>query len=504
MMQLSTRELLIRAKARQAPRIPVDYEALLRAMFGPSRDGVARGPVPTQRKFIESKARNKAFKGMAGVAKTTSLCASMFLRALFQPNFQGAIGRLDYNKLMGTTYKAFEAMVNRVNPDLIIDRDKTPPMKLYIQQPGGIGIAQIDFIGLKEYPGSYEWHRVGVDEADECDMTVIEGLKTRLRAPCPPEYQNDYGVDMVFNPPDEVHWIYQACTGKNAQGKQVQEPTFTLFEPQYGENDGNLPANYSEENFRGLPQDMLMRLKYGQWGASFPGEGVFRGSFNTSVHIRPDLRYEDSQPLLRFWDFGFGHPACIWAQMDEHMRLRVLREVLGENIEAKAFVEHCKAVTTLHFPQAGACLDFGDPAAKQKKDTGSTLEVLAGQGVELIYMDGMSIEEGLRRTRFLLEQLWAGEPALTISKKGAPLTCRMFQGGYYKHKTTGRPVKDGFYDHLADALRYGVTNLYDPLGRPMALPETAASNYVARFAQGADVPDTIEYDGRDDRPGWDR
>jgi hypothetical protein len=497
-MNLSTRELLVRAKARGEVRIPLDYETLLRKMLGPGRDGVERGPVPTQRKFIESKARNKAFKGMAGVAKTTSLCASMFLRALFQPNFQGAIGRLDYNKLMGTTYKSFEAMVNRVNPDLIIDRDKTPPLKLYIQQPGGIGISQIDFIGLKEYPGSYEWHRVAVDEADECDLTVIEGLKTRLRAPCPPEYQDDYGVDMVFNPPDEIHWIYSACTGRNAQGKIIQEPTFTLFEPKYGENDSNLPQNYSTENFRGLPNDMLMRLKFGNWGASFPGQGVFHGSFSSNVHVRPVIPFDPTLPLFRWWDFGFGHPSCVWAQADEHFRIRILREVLGENIEAKAFIQHCIGVTNQHFPEAQGILDFGDPAAKQKKDTGSTLQVLDGQGINLIYLDGMTIEEGLRRIRFLLEQLWAGEPAITISKMGAPLTVRMFQGGYYKHKTTGRPVKDGFYDHLADAIRYGITNIFDAEGRPQALPDRLAQ---AGFdVQGADFPDSLEFGSS----GWDR
>lgn len=471
-MQLSNRELLIRAKARGEVRLPVNYEALLRKMLGPGRDGVERGPVPTQRKFIESKARNKAFKGMAGVAKTTSLCASMLLRALTQPNFQGAIGRLDYNKLMGTTAKSFEMMVNRVNPDLIIDRDKTPPMKLYLQQPGGIGIAQIDFIGLKEYPGSYEWHRVAVDEADECELSVIEGLKTRLRAPCAPEYQNDYGVDMVFNPPDEIHWIYSACTGKDAQGRIVQEPTFTLFEPAFGENDQNLPANYSEENFKGLPQDMLMRLKFGQWGASFPGEGVFKGSFSTNVHVRSKLGYLDRYPLLRFWDFGFRHPSCLWFQIDHMGRLRGLWEILGENLEARAFARHCKAVTNTKFPQAQHIVDFGDPAAKQKKDTGSTLEVLNEEGIELVFMDGMTIEEGLRRIRFLLEQLVQGEPQILLSKEGMPLTIRMFQGGYYKHKTTGRPVKDGFYDHIADALRYGVTNLFDANGRSIGLPSS--------------------------------
>lgn len=496
-MNLTTRELLIRAKARGQVKVDLDYESLLRKMFGSSPDGVIRGPIPTQRKYLESRARNKAFKGMAGVAKTSTGVASMFLRALFQPNFRGAVGRFDYNKLLGTTYKRFEEMVNRVNPDLIIDRDKTPPAKWYIQQPikdqnGDPCIAEIDFIGLKEYPGSYEWHRVFVDEADECDLSIVEGLKTRLRAPCAPEYAKDYGVDMAFNPPDEVHWIYPACTGLNHKGDRVQEPTFTLFEPTYGENDQNLPENYFEDNFKGLPPDLVDRLKFGKWGASFPGEAVFKDSFYTHMHVRDFIPFDERFPLIIWLDFGFRHPSCHWVQMDQYSRVRILREKLGENQEVRDFIRDVKMETNVKFPRAQkGVLYIGDPAAKQKKDTGSTLSVLGEEGVELMFLDGMSIEEGLRRVRYVLSDTAKGEPRLLISRRDCPLTVRMFQGGYYKHKTTGRPVKDGFYDHLADDIRYGITNLFEADGRPSALPDP---DYLGGAGSlKVEVPDSLEY-----------
>lgn len=484
-MNLSTRELLIRAKARGEVRIELDYEKLLQRMLGGP-------PVRTQRKYIESRARNKAYKGMAGVAKTSTGVASMLLRALFQPNFKGAVGRYDYNKLLGTTAKRMEEMVNRLNPDLIIDRDKTPPMKWYIQQPGGIGIAEIDFIGLKEYPGSYEWHRVFVDEADECDRATIEGLKTRLRAPCDPLYEHDYGVDIAFNPPDEVHWIYEACTGLNRKGDKVQEPSFELFEPVVGENDKNLPKDYFETNFAGLPQDMIDRLKFGKWGASFPGEAVFKDSFYTHIHVRDVLHFNPHAPVILWLDFGFRHPSCHWVQLDEHNRVRILREKLGENLEVRDFIRDVKAETNLHFPQAQGTLYIGDPAAKQKKDTGSTLQVLGEEGVELMFLEGMSIEEGLRRVRYVLGDMAKGEPRLLVSRRGCPLTIRMFQGGYYKHPTTGKPVKDGFYDHLADDIRYGITNLFEADGRPSALPDPDyLGGYEATGGRG--IPESIEY-----------
>lgn len=484
-MQLSQRELLIRAKARARGKlnVPLDYEVLLKLMLGGD-------PLPTQRAYIESQANNKAFKGMAGVSKTSTLCASILLRALFQPDFMGAIGRYDYNKLLGTTYKRCEEMINRINPDLIIDRDKTPPLKWWIQQPGG-GIAQIDFIGLKEYPGSYEWHRVAVDEADECELDVVEGLKSRLRAPNTDKaFDNDYGVDMVFNPPAETHWIYSACTGKTAQGKKVQEPTFTLFEPTPGENDANLPKNYYESNFAGLPPDLVDRLRWGKWGTTFPGEPVFARSFYSNVHVKDRLEYNEHNLLCRFWDFGFGHPACLWVSLDEQHRLRAHHEKLGENQEAKDFVAECLEITNTKFPRAYQIIDIGDPAAKQKKDTGSTLQVLEGAGINLMYLDGMTIEEGLRRMRYLFGQLREGQPMIQVSRSGCPISVRMFQGGYHKHKSTGRPVKDGFYDHIADAWRYGVTNLFDAEGRPSALPQL---DDVSLSIGDAAFPDSIEY-----------
>lgn len=476
-MNLSNRELLIRAKARGEVRIELDYESLLTKMLGGP-------PVPTQRRYIESRAKNKAYKGMAGVAKTSTGVCSMILRALFQPNFKGAIGRFDYNKLLGTTYKRAEEMINRLNPDLIIDRDKTPPAKWYIQQPGGIGIAEIDFIGLKEYPGSYEWHRVFVDEADECDLSIVEGLKTRLRAPTTPEYEDDYGVDIAFNPPDKVHWIYTACTGKDAKDKVIAEPTFTLFEPIVGENDKNLPKDYFETNFKGLPPDMVARLKFGNWGASFLGEAVFKDSFYTALHVREHIPFNEHEPMFIWMDFGFGHPSAHWVQMDEDYCLKILYEDMETNMEALPFIKKVKMTTNTQFPRAQGILYMGDPAAKQKKDTGSTLQVLESEGINLMYLDGMSIEEGLRRIRYILSEVVKGKPRLTVSRRGCPLTVRMFQGGYYKHKTTGKPVKDGFYDHMADDIRYGVTNMFDADGRPSALPDPDFDEVMGKVSGG--------------------
>lgn len=484
MIKKSLKEHLQDAKAAKQTTVQLDYNGLLTRILG-------KAPRITQGKFINSPARFKAYKGMAGCAKTSTIVGSMILRALLQPGFKGAIGRFDYNKLLGTSAQRAEEMLHRVSPKALIGREKTPPMKWFIQAMDG-SVSQIDFIGLKEYPGSYEWHRVAVDEADECDDRTIQGLRSRLRAPSPEGVNPNYGMDLAFNPPDEGHWLYTACTGLDEQGKKVKDGKWLeLYEPTEGENDENLPQGYYEDNFKGMPQDMLDRLKHGKWGANFKGDPVYP-QYSTRLHLVDNIAFDDALPLIRFWDFGYRRPACIFVQMDEEYRIKVLAEILGQDEEALPFINRVKGFSNRNFPSVTGYLDFGDPAAAQKKDTGSTLSILANNGINLIYVIS-SIENGVRKVRSLLERITKGEPTLTVSRRNAPLTSRMLQGGY-RFANNGKPLKDGFYDHLADAFRYGVTNIFDDEGRPLALPEYSLDQYTQRLL-GSSAPDSIEYEG---------
>lgn len=477
----SLREQLQEAKNPPLKTEQLDYGGLLTRILG-------KRPRITQGKFINSNARNKAYKGMAGCAKTSTIGGSMVARCLLQPGFKGAIGRHNYNDLLGTMVPRIDEMLNRVSPGCIVGRDKTPPMKYWIQAFDG-SVSELMFIGLKEYPGGYEWHRVAVDEADECDERTIQGLRSRLRAPSPVGVEPNYGLDLAFNPPDESHWLYTACTGLDAMGKKKGEPWLVLFEPVEGENDENLPLNYYIENFKGMPEDMLQRLKHGKWGASFQGDPVYP-QFSTQLHVVDNIPFDDNYPLFRFWDFGYRRPACSFVQMDDEYRLRFIAEILGENEEAKPFTERVKAFSNRNFGQANGYLDFGDPAAAQKKDTGSTLAVLEEAGIELIFINS-TIEEGTRRVRYLLERIVKGIPAIQISRRNCPLTIRMFQGGY-RLGPNRRPIKDGFYDHIADEIRYGIMNLFTEHGRPQALPEWTLDSMSSK-ALGYNIPDSIEY-----------
>lgn len=486
-MKKSIREQLLEAKARQTPSATLDFEQLVGRVLG-------KRARPTQGRFLTDPSPFKAYKGMAGCAKTSTLIGGELLRAITIPGYRGFVGRHNYNDLTQTAIPRFEEMVNRVAPGLIVDRDKTPPMRVWLQSPGAAGVSEIMFIGLKDYPGGYEWHHGSVDEADECDERIITAMKSRLRAPQPDGYVIQYGMDMAFNPPDETHWLYPACTGLDHEGKKVPDKKWlTLFEPELGENDANLPPDYYSLNFVGMPQDMLDRLRYGKWGATFPGMPVYT-QFRTATHATEEELYKREDIMFRFWDFGYRRPACIWAQMDDYGRLTVIGERLGENEEARPFIRECLTHTNIRYPEQGRrIIDFGDPAAVQKKDTGSTLAILADEGVQLIFIRS-TIDEGVRRLRFLLENMTKGIPNFRIMRRTCPLTTRMLQGGYHMDTSGKKPIKDGFYDHLADALRYGVINLFTHQGRVASQPDVNWGDpYTGSF------PDSVEYKPEHDR-----
>lgn len=159
----------------------------------------------------------------------------------------------------------------------------------------------------------------------------------------------------------------------------------------------------------------------------------------------------------------------------------MLREYLGHNQEARPFAQRIKQLTKEWFPHAQEIVDYGDPAVVQKKDTGSTLGDLASEGITMMYQTS-TIDRGLRVCRAKLTQLIDGEPAAQFSRNGVPILISALRGGYRLDDKGLKPVKDGYYDHEADAWRYGGINLFDSSGSTIStqnLP-TSISPYDAQ------------------------
>lgn len=435
--------------------------------------------LPTQQAFNLDPSLYKAYMGAAGVAKTSTICVGALSRALWQPGSKGLVARYDYNDLMDTTAGRMQEMLHRLPEGTLIDRDKSPPMKWFINPIGGGEPSQITFMGLKDNKGSYEFNWGIIDEADECDERAVKLVTSRLRAP-----GGNYSLAIAFNPPDKNHWLYTACTGRDGQERVLKDKPAWLkvYRPQPGENNKNLPKDYWENLRKSLNVADVQRLVDGEWGVIFAGEPVFR-EFSYNLHTVENLaeRFEPSRPLLRFWDFGYNHPYCCWAQLDWEGRLLVFREVFGHAIEATAFARQCKGVTSQYFPNAQEVLDYGDPAVRQKKDTGQTLAHLMREGIRVKWRIS-SIDEGIQLMRQRFQLLIDGEPAVMLDKRGCQTLITALRGGYCMDRKGEKPLKDGVYDHPIDALRYGMINT-------LTNGTTRKRNLV---------PDSIEYDSNYD------
>lgn len=424
-------------------------------------------PLPTQRAFIEDYVESgesggwkAAYMGPYGCAKTSTLLCKAWLQALYEPGSQILIARANFNDLKDTTYKRMEEMLGRLPPGTLVERNKDAPMKWTIQPiGGGTEFSTFTFMGLQDGMGGYEFHSAYIDECDELEFTRFEEVFGRCRLKGKSRI-----VACAFNPTSEDHWLYKACTGKDNKGRPIPGgATLKLFTPQPRENAVNVVPGYYEDLAKRYPPDMVRRLVEGEWGSSYVGQGVYSTEFRRKVHVTP-LKYDPYLPLFRFWDFGYRFPICLWAQVTDGGGLRVLREEMGKDVEIRPFAARCKAITAAEFHTTREVVDFGDPAANQRKDTGSTLAHLLQEDI-LLRSRTSGIDEGIRQVRMLLTRLVDGEPAFLIDPK-CTVSVRALEGGYHypdETKTVAsplKPVKDNYYDHSMDALRYGIINIF--------------------------------------------
>lgn len=440
-----------------------DLEGLLKLMVAGDKPAEERRLNPTQRQFIYSPVRNKAYMGPAGCAKTTTGVAAIVLRAIMQPGTKYMIARHDYNDLKGTTLERFEEVINRLPPGMVIDRDKSPPAKYVINsipqkvvKPDGTVTTDdrpstIQFFGAKAGWGSYDWNAAHIDEADECEEKRIDELQGRLRTP-----GGGYSVMLTFNPPDKTHWLYTKCTGLDFEGKKIREPSFTLFTPNPNENEHNLPPGYYQEMRASMPEDMAARLIDNQWGQVFPGDPVYR-QFSRAMHAVDNFEYVPGATLFRFWDFGYQRPGCLWCMIDNEGRLWVMYELLGKQQEVGAFGRQVNMLTEKWCKGVERIEDYGDPAVKQKKDTGQSLATIKREAGITIRFKHTPFDLSLNEVRKRFEILIEKKPAIQIARR-----CKMLigglAGGYHLKDDGVTPRKDGTYDHLCDCLRYGIWN----------------------------------------------
>ena len=205
----------------------------------------------------------------------------------------------------------------------------------------------------------------------------------------------------------------------------------------------------------------LMFLE-GEFGFDILGTPVFP-EFDRDIHVA-EITPDYSLPILRGIDFGYRHPAVIWAQYTRDGRFVVLHELTPNKCPRHELVERVKAEQAYKFAdwQGGMFRDFGDIAGEQENSSGvddvEFWENAFGSGVE---SRKARIREGLDIMRRLMDshpfRNGKRAPRFLVDASCDRLISALSGGYCYdSNKNVEEPIKDNGYDDVVDAVRYTV------------------------------------------------
>jgi PBSX family phage terminase large subunit len=415
-----------------------------------------RIPLPKQKTFLESPKRYVSYVGGFGSGKSIVGCWRSIILAMMYPGNLGIICRNTYPELRDTTMRTF---FEECPEEIIHKFNKVENLLTFKPVKGSGKQSQIIFRSLDNYEKfrSLEIGYFFIDEASEVKEEAFLTLCGRLRNP----NADDHFGFITSNPSTTRHWMYK----RFVEGDCNDSSQYQIIRAPTSENRKHLPEGYEDGLREVYDEQWINRYLEGEFGFIVEGQPVypeFKESENTG-----DLKFDPSYPIMRSWDFGLHHPAVVIAQVIETQggsRLNVLEEIQGDNKLIEDFsnevIKHCEDKYGV-----AQYKDFCDPAGNQKSDKSpkTSVQILRSKGIYPL-SSHQNILDGVQILRMMLHRKYRdGKPALIVNRSCTILS-EGFIGGYsYPKKYDGsgedpNPAKDGYYDHLQDALRYMVWN----------------------------------------------
>jgi hypothetical protein len=440
--------------------------------------------LPHQLTFLEAKEKYVAIIGGYGAGKTLPACVLGLMLSQIVPGNIGLVCRRSYSKLHDSTHRIFLEILQRVGCAFQARevRDGWPHRVIL---PNGSEIHFRETKDLGRFLGpEYGWFYV--DEAAEEPQKTWTDLVGRLRLPQARRYLRGF---VTSNPPHEQHWLaglFGLTPGVIERGEGKARTAYRLIQVSSRANP-YLPDAYVDDLRANNPESEVQRIVEGQYGFSYEGKAVYAPPFAAATHIA------DLEPgpftVVRSWDFGWHSPAIVWSQFPqcraERVHWHVLHEYKGQNIDAEGLAGVAVDETRRRFPNhpVAALLDCGDAAGAQISDKGPGPIIRlqrAPYAMRFKYRHIPNLDPGIALIRAALgaPRCPCGRPVFQVDRRCRHLISALAGGYHYPQTTPGRageprllkPVKDGFYDDLADALRYAAENYYRGLTRdPRAL-----------------------------------
>jgi hypothetical protein len=486
---------------------------------------------PTAARFHASDKVVRGFLGPVGNGKSVCCINEMHRLAVLQePNNEGkrltkwAIVRNTYDMLETTTLATFKQWIPHEICGITLK-----PMRGEMDYPLPDGTrVQCKFIFLAlDRPDdvkkllSLEVTGVFMNEAKELPYAVLKAARERIgRYPsqidgyvdkgdykAPRDEQGSYkpctrkAVLMDTNPPEDDHWWYQLAeegslrSNKSSQAKRavseifdfVRGPSPLLKQPNgeykpnpLAENIAFLPGGYQYylDMIAGNTEDHINVMVLGNYGTIKDGKPVYP-QYNDRLHCpEKPLGVIEDLPIGLGWDGGLT-PSCIIGQMTQRGQLRVIAELVSEDMGVRQFARDVvKPFLQRNFYGIEVAFSYIDPAGKGRgeAEAKSAMGILNDEYIEdnedgdIIQPLNLGFEtepaptndptKRIDAVNSFIIKLVDGEPGYLVSRK-CPMIRKGKIGGYqYKRvqvsgedRYRDKPDKNK-YSHPADAEQY--------------------------------------------------
>lgn len=431
--------------------------------------------LPKQQEVLSAPERVVAQVGGYGSAKTIGAMALGHLLSAHVPGNLGIVARRSLPKLRDSTQRIFLEVLDRSRADVEFRemRDGWPGRIIYRDNGSEVTFRETKDLGRFLGP-EYGWF--AVDEAQEEPEQVFKDLMGRLRLPRAAKYLKGM---LMTNPPKRGHWIQKMFPKEGSWAREIDvngklvRITFRMIRSKTSDNPF-LDPEYIAQLKLTHTADELRGVLAGEYRTDFDGKPVYRPPFNPAWHV-------GSFPVLaatvaRSWDFGYHHPVITFSQMFRCERRRphwrILRELLVEDLEYPELHDKVIEYGSVWFPNHNRYqfIDAGDSSGAAQGDKGPGPIIGLAQppyNLRFRYVPVRDIDPGLKLIRDVLRtRCECGHWLLEVDRE-CPEVIEMFSGGYHfpkdrygQLKAHAKPVKDGYYDNIADSVRYCGWNLY--------------------------------------------
>ena len=441
----------------------------------PQADTEHRHVLPQQRELLESTERIVALSGGYGSGKTLAMMVMGHLLSTHVKGNMGIVTRRSLPKLRDSTQRIYLEVLDRSKADVEFRevRDGWPGRIIYRDTGSEVTFRETKDLGRFLGP-EYGWF--ACDEMQEEPEKVLKDLMGRLRLPRAAKYLKGM---MGTNPPRKGHWFEKMFPKPGAwtreadvAGKMVKI-TFRMIQSKTGDNPfldpeyiAQLKLTHTAEELRGILS--------GEYRTDYDGKPVYKPPFSHTWHVG---QFKTRlMTVARSWDFGYHHPVVTWSQMfrcpKQSVHMTVLREYLPEDLDAPELADGVLERSRLWFPEhtSNLFVDCGDVAGMAVSDKGpGPMVTLAAPpwNLRFRYQHIGDMDPGLALTRRLLRDKCACGHFLLEVDRDCPEVIEMLNGGYHYGKdkfgaikVDAKPVKDGYYDNIADSVRYAVWVLY--------------------------------------------